>query len=88
MTWLTTWPTMRWSLSRPSSRSSAVRACSQRGPCKFAVLEVSSKFGRHFCHRPADALDAADWERLSDRFGISPAHRAEGRDLIVRSGAQ
>jgi RNA polymerase sigma-70 factor, ECF subfamily len=49
---------------------------------KFAVLEVSSKLGRHFWQRPAVALDTADWERLPDRFGISPADHAEGRDLI------
>jgi RNA polymerase sigma factor (sigma-70 family) len=50
---------------------------------KFAVLEVSSKLGRHFWQRPAVALDAADWERLPDRFGISPADHAERRDLIA-----
>jgi RNA polymerase sigma-70 factor, ECF subfamily len=50
---------------------------------KFAVLEVSSKLGRHFWQRPAVALDAADWERLPDRFGVSPADYAERRDLIA-----
>jgi RNA polymerase sigma-70 factor, ECF subfamily len=49
---------------------------------KFVVLEVSSKLGRHFWQRPAVALDAADWERLPDRFGVSPADFAESRDLV------
>ena len=49
---------------------------------KFVILEVSSKLGRHFWQRPAVALDAADWERLPDRFGVSPADHAERRDLI------
>ena len=47
------------------------------------VLEVSSKLGRHFWQRPAVALDAADWDRLPDRFGISPADHAERRELIA-----
>jgi RNA polymerase sigma-70 factor (ECF subfamily) len=50
---------------------------------KFVVLEVSSKLGRHFWQRPAISLDAADWERLPDRFGISPADHAERRALIA-----
>ena len=50
---------------------------------KFVVLEVSSKLGRHFWQRPAVALDAADWERLPDRFGLSPADHAERQDLIA-----
>ena len=49
---------------------------------RFVVLEVSSKLGRHFWQRPAVALDTADWERLPDRFGISPADHAERRELI------
>jgi RNA polymerase sigma-70 factor, ECF subfamily len=50
---------------------------------KFVVLEVSSKLGRHFWQRPTVALDAADWERLPDRFGISPADHAERSDMIA-----
>ena len=49
---------------------------------KFVVLEVSSKLGRHFWQRPAVVLDAADWDRLPDRFGISPADHAERQDLM------
>ena len=50
---------------------------------KFMVLEVSSKLGRHFWQRPVVALDAADWGRLPDRFGASPADHAERRDLLA-----
>jgi len=50
---------------------------------RFVVLEVSSKLGRHFWQRPTVALDTADWERLPDRFGISPVDHAERRDLIA-----
>jgi RNA polymerase sigma-70 factor, ECF subfamily len=49
----------------------------------FVVLEVSSKLGRHFWQRPAVVLDAADWDRLPDRFGVSPADHAERQDLIA-----
>jgi RNA polymerase sigma-70 factor (ECF subfamily) len=57
---------------------------------KFVVLEVSTKLARHFWQRPAVTLDAADWERLPDRFGVSPADHAERRDLIdaVRRAVQ
>jgi len=50
---------------------------------KFVVLEVSSKLGRHFWQRPAVTLGTADWERLPDRFGVSPADHAERQDLIA-----
>src|SRR5579859_325377 len=48
---------------------------------KFVVLEVSAKVGRHFWRRPAAAMDAEDWDRLPDRFGLDPARQAEWRDL-------
>jgi RNA polymerase sigma-70 factor (ECF subfamily) len=50
---------------------------------KFVVLEVSSKLGRHFWQRPAVVFDTADWDRLPDRFGISPAEHAEQQDLAA-----
>jgi RNA polymerase sigma-70 factor (ECF subfamily) len=50
---------------------------------KFVILEVSSKLGRHFWRSPAAPLDAADWDRLPDRFGVDPAHAAESRDLLA-----
>ena len=50
---------------------------------KFVILEVSSKLGRHFWLRPSVALDAADWDRLPDRFGTSPADHAEQRELVT-----
>jgi RNA polymerase sigma-70 factor (ECF subfamily) len=51
--------------------------------CKFAILEVSAKIGRHFWRRPGVALEAGDWERLPDRFGFAPAQEAEWRDLLA-----
>lgn len=50
---------------------------------KFVVLEVSNKIGRHFWRDPALVMDAEDWDRLPDRFGVSPEHQAEGRDLVA-----
>jgi RNA polymerase sigma-70 factor, ECF subfamily len=49
---------------------------------RFVILEVSGKLGRHFWQRPAAALEPGDWERLPDRFGISPAEVAERREFI------
>jgi len=51
--------------------------------CKFAIIEVSAKIGRHFWRHPAVPLDAEDWDRLPDRFGFDPAQEAEWRDLAA-----
>ena len=51
--------------------------------CKFVILEVSAKLGRHFWQRPTVALDAKDWDRLPDRFGMRPDEHAQQRDLIA-----
>ena len=48
---------------------------------KFVIFEVSAKIGRHFWSKPAVPMDAADWERLPDRFGLDPAQETERRDL-------
>jgi RNA polymerase sigma-70 factor (ECF subfamily) len=48
---------------------------------KFVIFEVSAKVGRHFWRHPAVAMDARDWGRLPDRFGLEPAGEAEWRDL-------
>jgi RNA polymerase sigma-70 factor (ECF subfamily) len=50
---------------------------------KLVILEVSTKLGRHFWRRPTVAMDAEDWDRLPDRFGMGPADRVQWRDLIV-----
>jgi RNA polymerase sigma-70 factor (ECF subfamily) len=50
---------------------------------KFAVLEVSTKLGRHFWQRPTISLDAEDWDRLPDRFGMGPADQAQWHDLTT-----
>src|ERR1700757_2673730 len=51
--------------------------------CKFVILEVSDKIGRHFWQNPGVPLDAEDWDRLPDRFGFEPAREAEWRDLLA-----
>ena len=50
---------------------------------RFVILEVSTKIGRHFWRRPTVPMDAEDWERLPDRFGLDPAREAEWHDLIA-----
>jgi RNA polymerase sigma-70 factor, ECF subfamily len=50
--------------------------------CKFVIFEVSGKIGRHFWRRPAVRLQAGDWDRLPDRFGLDPARESEWRDLV------
>ena len=49
---------------------------------RFVVLEVSAKLGRHFWRRPTAPLDAEDWDRLPDRFGLEPADEAQWRELL------
>jgi len=51
--------------------------------CKFVIIEVSSKAGRHFWRSPGVSLDEAGWDRLPDRFGLDPAAAAESEDLVV-----
>jgi RNA polymerase sigma-70 factor (ECF subfamily) len=51
---------------------------------KFAILEVSSKLGRHFWTNRGDvALDTDQWERLPARFGLHPESAAEAGDLFA-----
>jgi RNA polymerase sigma-70 factor, ECF subfamily len=50
---------------------------------RFAVLEVSAKLGRHFWQRPAATLEAGQWDRLPDRFGLRPDDVAEQADLLA-----
>ncbi|MEU5565012.1 RNA polymerase sigma factor [Micromonospora musae] len=50
---------------------------------KFVIFEVSSKIGRHFWRRPQVPLEAEEWERLPDRFGLDPARESEWRELIT-----
>jgi RNA polymerase sigma-70 factor (ECF subfamily) len=50
---------------------------------KFAILEVSTKLGRHFWTTRTDvALDAERWERLPARFGLTPESAVEAADLL------
>jgi RNA polymerase sigma-70 factor (ECF subfamily) len=50
---------------------------------RFVILEVSSKLGRHYWRNPPVALDAGQWERLPDRFGIDPALHAESAGILA-----
>ncbi len=50
--------------------------------CKFVIFEVSGKIGRHFWRHPPIPLDAGNWDRLPDRFGLDPARESEWRDLV------
>ena len=47
------------------------------------IFEVSTKIGRHFWRNPTVAMDAEDWDRLPDRFGLDPARESEWRDLMA-----
>ena len=50
---------------------------------KFVVFDVSTKIARHFWRRPHAPIDAEDWRRLPDRFGLDPARESEWRDLVA-----
>jgi RNA polymerase sigma-70 factor (ECF subfamily) len=49
---------------------------------RFVVLEVSGAVGRHFWREPGVRLDAQEWERLPDRFGVEPDREADRRALL------
>jgi RNA polymerase sigma factor (sigma-70 family) len=51
--------------------------------CKFVIYEVSNKVSRHYWQKPTTPLDAEDWDRLPDRFGLDPARVAEWSDVIA-----
>jgi RNA polymerase sigma-70 factor, ECF subfamily len=50
---------------------------------RFVILEVSSKLGRHYWRNPPVALDADQWERLPDRFGLDPERQAEAAGILA-----
>jgi RNA polymerase sigma-70 factor, ECF subfamily len=50
---------------------------------KFVIFEVSTKVGRHFWRAPRAPLDAEDWDRLPDRFGLDRARESEWHDLVT-----
>jgi RNA polymerase sigma-70 factor (ECF subfamily) len=51
--------------------------------CKFAMFELSTKIGRHFWHHPTTSMDAEDWDRLPDRFGLGPAEASDWGALLA-----
>jgi RNA polymerase sigma-70 factor, ECF subfamily len=50
---------------------------------RFAILEVSSKLGRHYWRNPPVALDTGQWERLPDRLGVDPQRHAEAAGILA-----
>lgn len=51
---------------------------------RFVVLEVSAKLGWHYWRQhPAASLEAEEWDRLPDRFGIGPSEHAERAEMIT-----
>ena len=51
--------------------------------CKFVILEVSAKLGRHYRRNPPAPMSGDAWERIPDRFGADPAEYAESRELAA-----
>jgi RNA polymerase sigma-70 factor (ECF subfamily) len=51
--------------------------------CKFAIFETATKLGRHFWRHPTTPMDAEDWDRLPDRFGLDPAEASEWGALVT-----
>jgi RNA polymerase sigma-70 factor, ECF subfamily len=51
--------------------------------CKFVIFEVSTRIGRHFWRHPTTSMDAEDWDRLPDRFGLDPVEASEWGDLVA-----
>jgi len=49
----------------------------------FVLFEVAKKAGRHFWSRPHTPIDAEDWDRLPDRFGLDASHASEARELLA-----
>ena len=50
---------------------------------RFVIFDLSRKLSRHFWRNPAVVMAAEDWDRLPDRFGLSPGRRAEWQDLVA-----
>jgi RNA polymerase sigma-70 factor, ECF subfamily len=50
---------------------------------KFVIFEVSTKIGRHFWRKATVPMEAEDWDRLPDRFGLDPAAESEWRELVA-----
>jgi RNA polymerase sigma-70 factor (ECF subfamily) len=50
---------------------------------RFVILEVSAKLGRHYWRNPPVTLDAAEWERLPDRFGLDPQQQAATAGVLA-----
>ncbi len=51
--------------------------------CKFAILEVSSKIGRHHWRREGVVLDEEQWERLPGRWADGPSDVHAASELLA-----
>jgi RNA polymerase sigma-70 factor, ECF subfamily len=51
--------------------------------CRFVILEVSGKLGRHYWRNPPATLDAAQWERLPGRLGLDPEQHAISAGILA-----
>ncbi len=50
--------------------------------CKFAILEVAQKVGRHRWRRVGVVLDPDDWDRLPESLATDPTEVAAARELL------
>jgi RNA polymerase sigma-70 factor (ECF subfamily) len=50
---------------------------------KFVVLEVSTKFRRHFWNAASFPMGTEEWNRLPDRFGAEAGQLSEQSELIA-----
>jgi RNA polymerase sigma-70 factor, ECF subfamily len=57
---------------------------------KFVVLEVASKLTRHAWRTKPTVSEGEDWEKLPDRFGLTPQETLEQRELLgdIRDAVQ
>jgi RNA polymerase sigma-70 factor (ECF subfamily) len=51
---------------------------------RFVILEVSAKLGRHYWRNPPVALDAGEWDRLPDRFGLDPEEHVTTAEVLAQ----
>ena len=84
---LTTWPTRPpptpWSRKWRRSPSSAVRAGSPLGPASSPSSRCRPRSAATSGRKPTAPMDAEDWDRLPDRFGLDPGRVAEWHDIVA-----
>jgi RNA polymerase sigma-70 factor (ECF subfamily) len=50
---------------------------------KFVIFEVSTKLARHFWRSSRASDHDTEWDRLPDRFGVTPSEQAEAQELLA-----